>query len=640
MVFNATKDLCNWIFKNFVLTQRRQLQGWQLQLAQTIAGLMSLFYFYTSCFGVFSQESHRGIFLGFTLMLIFLWFPFSRKSPQNRFTLLDGILALLSISGALFFIYDYAKIMARRGEYTFLELVIGIVMILLVLEGARRSMGILLPILGILAMLYAHESIAQILPPIFAHKGFDITRIITFCYTSMEGIFGTIDYVLATYVLPFVIFGAFLNKSGVGRFFVELPYALLGKYPAGTAQVAVISSALMGTISGSPAANVVATGTFTIPLMKKAGYRPEIAGAVEASASTCGMFTPPVMGAAAFFMVEFTGIPYIEIIKIAAIPAILYLIGIATMVQIEAAKNKIKGVPAEQLPPFRNILKEGWFLFTPLFLIVILLVYGFSPHKAAFFASLSCIIMSWFVKGYRMGPKEFCSAMSEAGKDTLSIAGIAGVIGIMVGILYLTGLALNLSQIILNLAGGKLLFTIFFAAIASFIIGMGAPISATYVILAVIIPPAMEKLGVSVMGAHLLLIWYSQMAGLTPPVCTVAYVAAAIAKSDPLRTAFESMKFGVLLMVIPLLFVYTPILFTGTTFENILAIVTSTFAVITFVSVIHKFFIRANTWYEEILFGVGAFLLFLPNLICNILGLITVIIPISLQVIEKKKLIK
>lgn len=631
------KKLGNWFFNNFVLTQRRQLKGWQYHIAQITSGLMALFYFYTSCFGIFSQESHRGVFLSFTLMLIFLWFPFSRKSPQDRFTFSDGLMAFLSLSAGLFFIYDYAKIMARRGEYTSLEMLMGIIMILLVLEGARRSMGILLPILGILAILYAHESIAQILPSAFAHKGFDITRIITFCYTSMEGIFGTIDYVLATYVLPFVIFGSFLNKSGVGRFFIDLPYALLGKYPAGTAQVAVTSSALMGTISGSPAANVVSTGTFTIPLMKKAGYRPEIAGAIEASASTCGMFTPPVMGAAAFFMVEFTGIPYIEIIKIAAIPALIYLIGISTMVQIEAIKNKVKGVPTEQLPSFRKILKEGWFLFTPLILIIILLIYGFSPHKAAFFASLSCIVMSWFVKGHRMGPKEFWSAMTEAGKDTLSIAGIAGVIGIMVGILYLTGLALNLSQIILSLSGGKLLLTIFFAAIASFIIGMGAPISATYVILAVIIPPAMEKLGVYVMSAHLLLIWYSQMAGLTPPVCTVAYVAAAIAKSDPLKTAFESMKFGILLMIIPLLFVYKHILLTGSALENILSIVVSLFAVISLVFVIHKFFLRPNTWYEQILFAIGTFLLFLPYLLCNFLGLTLVIIPIVIQIIEKRK---
>jgi len=301
---NSFKELFNWILRNFVLTEKRQLKGWQYQLAQTISGLMAIFYFYTSCFGVFSQESHRGVFLAFTLMLIYLWFPFSKKSPQERFTFFDGLLSFMSLGGGLFFIYDYPKIMARSGEYTSLEIIIGLIMIILVLEGARRAMGALLPLIGIAALIYAHESIAQILPSPFAHKGFDITRIIAFCYASVEGIFGTVDYVLATYVLPFVIFGAFLNKSGVGRFFIELPFSLLGKYPAGTAQVAVVSSALMGTISGSPAANVVSTGTFTIPLMKKAGYRPEIAGAVEAGASTCGMFTPPVMGAAAFFMVE------------------------------------------------------------------------------------------------------------------------------------------------------------------------------------------------------------------------------------------------------------------------------------------------------------------------------------------------
>jgi len=307
------------------------------------------------------------------------------------------------------------------------------------------------------------------------------------------------------------------------------------------------------------------------------------------------------------------------------------------MVQIETVKNKIKGVSEDQLPSFRKVFKGGWFLFTPLVLIIVLLIYGFSPHKAAFFSSLSCIVISWFVKTNKMGPKEFWSVMTDSGKDTLSIAGITGVIGIMVGILYLTGLALNLSHIILSLSSGSLLITIFLAAIASFIVGMGAPISATYVILAVIIPPAMEKLGVSVMGAHLLLIWYSQLAGLTPPVCTVAYVASAIAKSDPLKTAIESLKFGVLLLVIPILFIYTPILLTGSFFENILAIITSLLGVLSFVFVIHKYFLRPNTCYEEILFAIGTFLLFTPYLLWNLIGLGSVIIPLLLQIREKTR---
>ena len=632
MVLNSLRSCGQWVLNNMILTQRRQLKGWQKNTAQIIGGLMALFYFYTISFGVFSTESHRGVFLGVTLMLIFLWYPFSTKSPQDRFTFPDSVMALLSLTGGLFFVYDYAFIMARRGEYTSLEIAMGVLTIILVLEGARRATGALLSIIGIVALLYAYEGIAPYLPPLFAHKGFDVQRIIIFCYTSMDGIFGAVTNVLATYVLPFIILGAFLHRSGVGRFFVDLPHALLGRYPAGTAQVAVASSALMGMISGSPTANVVAAGAFTIPLMKKAGYRAEVAGAVEAGASTGGMFTPPVMGAAAFFMVEFTGIPYIEIIKIAAIPAALYYIGLAVMVQVEAAKYKIKGTPREEMASFARVFKQGWFLFAPLLVIMALLIYGFSPQKCAFYACWCCILVSWFGKYSRMGLKSFWSAMMDSARDVLSIAGVAGVVGIMVGILHLTGLALNLSHIILSLSHGSLLLTIVWAAVASFIVGLAAPIAATYVILAVIIPPAMQQLGVSVMGAHLLLIWYSQMSGLTPPECMVAYAAAAIAKSDPLKTALEAMKFGVFVMVIPLLFVYTPILMTGTLFENILAIVTSVFAVITFVFVIHRYFLRRNTWLEEILFAVGTFLLFTPKLMWNLAGLLAVLIPIVLQV--------
>jgi TRAP transporter 4TM/12TM fusion protein len=570
-------------------------------------------------------------------MLIFLWYPFSAKSPQDRFTLPDSIMALLSLAGGLFFVYDYTLIMARRGEYTSLEIAMGVLTIILVMEGARRATGALLSIIAALALLYAYEGIAPYLPPLFAHKGFDVERIIVFCYTSMDAIFGAVTNVLATYVLPFIILGVFLHKSGIGKFFVDLPYALLGRYPAGTAQVAIVSSALVGMIGSSPTANVVTAGAFTIPLMKKAGYRPEFAGAVEAGSSTGDMFTPPVMGAAAFFMVEFTGIPYIEIIKIAAIPAALYYIGLATTVQVEAAKYNLKGLPRDQLPSFCKVLRRSWFMFAPLFVIIALLVYGFSPQKCAFFACLTCIFVSWFYRESRMGLKAFWSTMTDSGIDMLSIAGVAGAVGIMVGILHMTGLALNLSQIILSLSHGNLFLTVVWAAVASFIVGLAAPISATYVILAVIIPPAMQELGVSVMGAHLLLIWYSQMSGLTPPECMVAYAAAAIAKSDPLKTAIEAMKFSVLVMVIPLLFVYTPILLTGTPFQNVLSIVTSLFGVITFVFVIHRYFIRRNSWLEQILFAAGTFLLFTPKFTWNLVGMAAVLIPMILQVTTRHR---
>jgi TRAP-type uncharacterized transport system fused permease subunit len=307
------------------------------------------------------------------------------------------------------------------------------------------------------------------------------------------------------------------------------------------------------------------------------------------------------------------------------------------MVQVEAAKYNIKGAPPEEMASFGRVFKQGWFLFAPLFVILALLIYGFSPQKCAFYACWCCILVSWFSKYSRMGLKAFWSAMTDSGRDALSIAGVAGAVGIMVGILHLTGLALNLSHIILSLSHGSLLLTIVWAAVASFIVGLAAPIAATYVILAVIIPPAMQELGVSVMGAHLLLIWYSQMSGLTPPECMVAYAAAAIAKSDPLKTALEAMKFGVFVMVIPLLFVYTPILLTGTPFENALAIFTSLIAVITFVFVIHRYFLRRNSWPEQILFAVGTFLLFTPKLMWNLAGIVAVLIPIALQLAARNR---
>lgn len=628
----------NWILNNLIMTSRRKLTGRYLAFANLMGGLMAIFYFYTSGFGVFSPESHRGIFFGVTLMLVFLWYPFTNKSPKDRFTIADLILALLSLSIGIYWTWNYQGIVLRNGYYTPVEIYVGYLAIILSIEGARRSVGAMLAVIGIGALLYAWKGVAPNLGLIFGHPGFDHVRISTFLFTSMDGIFGTVDYTLATYVMPFVIFGAFLSKSGVGRFFIELPYAMLGKYPAGTAQVSTLGSCLMGMISGSPVANVVATGSFTIPLMKRAGYTPETAGAIAAAGATGGMFTPPVMGAAAFFMVEFTGIPYVEIIKIAFIPAMLYYIGIATMVQIEAKKTGMSGASPDSLPPVSSVFKKGWFFLLPIFVIVALLALNYSPNVAAFWGSVSCFLVSWFNKENRMGVKQLWETMASAGKDIMIIASVTGVIGILVGVLTLTGLGLTLSQIILKLAGGSLLVTIILAGIVSFILGMGAPISAVYVILAVIVPPAMQQLGVPVIASHLLLIWYSQTSGLTPPVCLVAYAAAAMAQANPFKTGLISVKYGMYLLVLPLLFVYTPLLFNGTPFENWLAVVTSLMATFTLAFFLQNFFLRKNSILEQLLFAVGSILLFTPHLTWNIAGTIIAAIPIILQLSSRPRI--
>jgi TRAP transporter 4TM/12TM fusion protein len=399
-----------------------------------------------------------------------------------------------------------------------------------------------------------------------------------------------------------------------------------------------MGSALMGSISGSPVANVVATGAFTIPLMKKAGYPPETSGAVESCASTGSMFTPPVMGAAAFFMVEFTGIPYIDIVKIAAIPAAIYYVSIATMVWLEARKGNLKEqVSREEIPRVGDVVRKGWFLVIPLVMLLYLLMDGRSPSFAAFWSALACIVFSWFTKEFKMKVRDILNTFAGAGKNVIMIASITGVIGILVGVLNLTGLGLKLSQIILALSGGNLLLTIFLVCVAAFILGMGSPIAAVYVILAVIAPAAMVELGVPVIAAHLLLIWYSQLSGLTPPVCLVAFAAASISGGDPFKTGILSMKLGFALLLLPLLFIYTPLLLTGTALESAMAIVTSLIAVFVSCLFVQRYFLRKTSLFEQLLLGIGGLLLYTTYLSWNIVGLAVVAVPMLIQVLANRK---
>lgn len=331
------------LVRALMMAQPRQLVGVYGVVARTIAAIFAGLYIYTAARGVFSPESHVGLFLGFTLVLVFLWFPALRRSPRDRFTVIDMVLALGAVAVTWYFIAEFPTLVRRAGTYTSADIGLGVLALVLSLEATRRVVGPVVPIVSIAFLLFAYRGIAPNLPALLAHRGFTLERIITYLYTSLDGLYGTVTYTFATHVFLFVIFGCFLERSGVGRFFIDLPYAILGRSPGGAAKVAVAGSALLGSVTGSPTANVVATGTFTIPLMKRAGYAPHIAGAIEAAASTGGQFLPPVMGAAAFFMVEFTGIPYIEIVKMAAIPALIYFLGVGAMVHFHAKRHGLRG---------------------------------------------------------------------------------------------------------------------------------------------------------------------------------------------------------------------------------------------------------------------------------------------------------
>ena len=440
--------------------------------------------------------------------------------------------------------------------------------------------------------------------------------------------------VLATYVILFIFFGAFLQKSGAGRFFIDLPLSVAGRTAGGPAKVAVMASALFGSISGSAIANTVATGAFTIPMMKRAGFRNHVAGAIEPAASIGGMFMPPVMGAGGFLMAELTGIPYVNIMLMSVFPACLYFLSVLTMVHFEAKKHGIEGLQ-EDIPRPLAILRQQWYMSLPLVVIIVLMLMGYSPGMAAFWATLGCIVVSWVKKETRMGPREIFEAMVTGARNTLVIGAAVGVIGIIVGAIALTGIGLKFSAIIISLAGGNLAIAIVLVGLASLVLGMGVPVTAAYLITAVLAVPALGELGVMIVAAHQIVYWFSQDSNITPPVCVAAYAGAAIAGSDPWKTGWTSFKFAKLLYVMPFLFAYTPAILIKNwdtvpataypMWEVVFAFFSATVGTLSFSALTMGYLVRRTTLAEWVFFAVATVLCYIPGLVTDISGIAMVV---------------
>ncbi len=474
----------------------------------------------------------------------------------------DVLLAVFGGGTVIYWITQFESLNYRAGAENDLDAMISVVGILLSLELCRRVLGWAMTMIGVGMLAYAY--FGPHLPDIIAHRGFGVERLCTSLFLTTNGVFGVMANVLATYVILFIFFGAFLQKSGAGRFFIDLPMALAGKSAGGPAKVAVMASALFGSVSGSAIANTVSTGAFTIPLMKRAGFRPHVAGAIEPAASIGGMFMPPIMGAGGFLMAELTETPYAHIMAIAIIPALLYFFSVFMMIHFEAKKQKIEGIREADAPHWTRVLKEQWYYAMPLVIITVLMIIGKSPGYSAFWATLSCIGVSWVRKDTRMGPREIWDAIQTGAVNTLIIGATIGVIGIIVGTISLTGIGLKFSDIIISLASGNLLAAILLVGLASLVLGMGVPVTAAYLITAVLAVPPLTEMGVVLIAAHMIVYWFSQDSNITPPVCVAAYAGAAIAGSDPWKTGWTSFKFAKLLYVMPLLFAFTPsILFEG-----------------------------------------------------------------------------
>jgi len=494
-------------------------------------------------------------------VLLFVDKKMAEKWEENP-TLSDILLALISAGVIFYWIREFENLNYRAGAETELDAMISIIGVLVSLEICRRVLGWSMTFIGIFMLCYAY--FGPYFPEVIAHRGFGFERLSNALYLSTNGVFGVMANVLATYVILFIFFGAFLHKSGAGKFFIDLPMALAGKTVGGPAKVAVIASGLFGSVSGSAIANTVSTGAFTIPLMKRAGFKPHVAGAIEPSASVGGMFMPPIMGAGGFLMAELTETPYAYIMMIAVFPALLYFFSVFCMIHFEAKKHNIQGITEENMDHWTVVLKREWYFSLPLVIITVLMIMGRSPGYSAFWATISCVAISWVRKETRMGPKEIWEAILTGARNTLIIGATLGVIGIIVGTISLTGIGLKFSDIIISLANGNLLLAMGLVAIASLILGMGVPVTAAYLITAVLAVPPLMEMGVVVIAAHMIVYWFSQDSNITPPVCVAAYAGAAIAGSDPWKTGWTAFKFAKLLYVVPLLFAFTPqILFEG-----------------------------------------------------------------------------
>ena len=607
----------------------------------------SLFQLYTAIFGIFPAQIQRTIHLGFGLTFIFLLFPARRKARKDKIPFYDFILAVLAMVVGSYWTINYDRLVQSIGQLETMDFYIGVLAILLVLEGARRAVG--LPITIIASLFLAYAYFGQSMPDFLAHRGQDLESIANLMFFSTDGILGTPISVSATYIFVFLLFGAFLVKTGVGQYFNDLAVALAGKLTGGPAKVAIFSSALQGTISGSSVANVVTSGSYTIPMMKKLGYKKEFAGAVEAAASTGGQLMPPIMGAAAFLMVEFIGrgITYWEIAKAAAIPALLYFTGIWIMTHFEAKRLGLRGLSDEEMPNRKEVLKKIYLLI-PILLIIVLMLTGVPVMKAALYGVLACILVGAFNKETRLGPLDIIDALVDGARTALGVVAATACAGIIVGVVVKTGLGLSLANSLVKLAGGSIMLTLFLVMIASLVLGMGAPTTANYVITSTIAAPAIITLLapnttmelvplVTVMSAHFFVFYFGIIADITPPVALAAFAASGISGGDPIKTGVNSAKLAIAAFIIPYMIVLQPsLLMVDVTAIQIIWVTFS--AIIGMIGIgagIIGYWYRKLMWIERIiLIGAGLAMIY-PESISDITGLVVLGIMFVLQVYTK-----
>ncbi len=606
------------------------LPGWTQKMVAVVAIMWTVFQVYTALTGLFPAMIQRMTTLSFGLFLCFICFKMKRNDT-NKVPIYDWILAIVSVAIDVYIIATFDTLTKRGGNPTQMDIIFGILLILLVLEGTRRAVGKPLVIVALLFLLYAY--FGPYLPGAISHRGYSINRISSQMFLTAEGIFGTPMSVMTTFVYSFVVFGCFLEVTGGAKLFINLAFALTGKFAGGPAKTAVVASGLLGTISGSGLANVVTTGTFTIPLMKTCGYDATFAGGVEASSSSAGQIMPPVMGAAAFIMAETTGVPYLQICIAAAIPAVLYYMCVMLSVDFEARRCHLKTVAREEVPDLLPTLKRCYPLLLPIATLIVMLCIGFTPLKASIYATAAMILTSFLSKETRLNGKRTLEALTKSAYNSITVCVACAVCGIVTGVITLTGLGLKLSDLILTASGGDLFLTLLLTMVASIILGMGLPTTAKYIVLSAIAAPALVKLGVPLVGAHLFILYFGVIAEVTPPVALTSYAAAAVAKAPGVKTALQGLKISIGAFFIPFMFCYYPsLLFVDVTPAGLFAGFYSAFIGMICLCgcSIGYFFGPLKTWKRVFMF-LGVALLLHPSTVTDILGTVVVLIMFLVQ---------
>ncbi len=607
------------------------------QIILVVALALAAFQLYTAGVSMLTAWIQRDIHIVLILILVFLIYPARGKGEREKATVLDWLLILLALASGAYIIINYQAIVLRLGIPTTTDIVFGIIMVLLILEASRRATGWVLVIIA--GFLLFYNFIGPWIPGILGHKGYSLSRVISQMYLTTEGIFSTPLGVSASYIFLFVFLTSMLEKIGMGDFLLELAMAVMGRFVGGPAKTAVLASGLMGTLSGSAVANVVGTGTFTIPLMKRNGYLPHFAGAVEAAASSGGQLMPPIMGAAAFIIAEFLGIPYISVVIAALIPAILYYLGVLFGVHFEACRLGLKGLPKEQLPKTVQVLKKGWHYLIPIAVLLYYLgVLQYTPIRSGFYAIVTAVAVSFFHRSSWLNWGRIKDAVLAAAQNTIAVALACAAAGLVIGSINLTGMGLKLSAFIISISGGQIWLAMILTAVIALIMGMGLPTTAAYIVVGTMAAPALVEMGLLPLAAHLFVFYFAIISAITPPVALAAYAAAGIAKDDPMKIGFTAVRLTIGAFIIPFLFAINPTLIAVGSFASIAwATLTAIIGIIALAGGAIGYVLKPATILERSLLIVAAFLMLKVGLTTDLIGLALIAAALVVQLGRGRK---